>query len=118
MPTAIFVDGEFFRGRFSIVYSDKDKNDPALVAKTLHEMALDHLTQPGNDQRKDLYRIFVYDYPSLTKKAQCPISRRPIDFSQTPAAAFRSRFHDELRRLRKVVLRLGHLEDLMGWRLV
>jgi uncharacterized LabA/DUF88 family protein len=118
MPTAIFVDGEFFRGRFPTVYRDKDKNDPALVAKTLHEMVLDHLTQPGDDERKDLYRIFVYDYPSLTKKAQCPISTQPIDFSQTPAAAFRSRFHQELTRLRKVVLRLGHLEDLFGWRLL
>jgi uncharacterized protein (TIGR00288 family) len=118
MPTAIFVDGNFFRARFPTVYRDKDKNDPALVAKTLHEMALDHLTQPGDNERKDLYRIFVYDYPPLTKKAQCPISALPIDFSQAPAAVFRSRFHQELTRLRKVVLRLGHLEDLLGWRLL
>ncbi len=42
MPTAIFVDAGFFRSRFPQVYNDKDKNDPALVARTLHEMALDH----------------------------------------------------------------------------
>src|SRR6266446_502983 len=103
MPTAIFVDAGFFRSRFPQVYNDKDKNDPALVARTLHEMALDHLAQPGDDERKELYRIFVYDWPPLTKKAHCPISGQAFDFSQTPDAIFRSRFHQELTRLRKVV---------------
>src|SRR3984893_12770774 len=56
------------------VYRDREKyapelvkNDPALVARTLHELALDHLTQPGEAERRDLYRIFVYDCPPLAK---------------------------------------------------
>jgi uncharacterized LabA/DUF88 family protein len=119
MPTAIFVDADFFVKRFPGVYLDKNPYDPALVARTLHEMVLDHLTQPGSDERRDLYRIFVYDCPPLTKKAQYPISKQAIDFSTTPKSTFRSRFHEELTRLRKVALRLGRLQDPVGrgWRL-
>jgi len=119
MPTAIFIDANFFLHRFPLAYLDKDKKDPALVAKTLHEMALDHLTQPGDVERKDLYRIFVYDCTPLSKKAHYPISGRAIDFSGTPEATFRLQFHRELTRLRKVVLRLGRLQDLSSrafWR--
>lgn len=117
MPTAIFVDAGFFLKRFPKVYPSKSPDDPIAAAKALHEMALDHLTQRGDAERRELYRIFVYDCPPLTKKAHAPISGRAIDFSRTPAAAFRLRFHTELKCLRKVALRLGRLQDLGGWRL-
>jgi uncharacterized LabA/DUF88 family protein len=123
MPTAIFVDADFFLNRFGQVY-DKDRNDPAVVAKTLHEMALDHLTQPGDAERRSLYRIFVYDCPPLAKKAELPISGLPIDFAKTDSAAFRLQFHNELKCLRKVALRLGRLQEVsyprfprVGWRM-
>ena len=117
MPTAIFVDAGFFLKRFPKVYLVKDRRDAGEVARTLHEMALSHLTQRGDVERKDLYRIFVYDCPPLTKKAQWPISRTPIDFSTTDTAEFRLKFHTELKCLRKVALRLGRLADLRSWRL-
>jgi uncharacterized LabA/DUF88 family protein len=118
MPTAIFVDADFFLSRFPQVYRDKDKDDPALVAKTLHEMALDHLTQPSETERKDLLRIFVYDYPPHTGKAHYPKSKEAVDFATAPGTTFRSRFHEELTRQRKVVLRLGRLKGTGSyWRL-
>jgi uncharacterized LabA/DUF88 family protein len=117
MPTAIFVDAGFFLKRFPKAYRGKDSRDPAIVAKTLHEMALDHLTQKAAADRKDLYRIFVYDCPPLTKKVEYPVSKNSVDFSRTPIAQFRARFHDELRSLRKVALRLGRLQDWRAWNL-
>lgn len=117
MPTAIFVDAGFFLKRFHKVYPARDGSDPSLVARILHEMALDHLTQRGDVERKELYRIFVYDCPPLSKKAQLPISRRPVDFSQTHTAEFRTKFHSALKSFRKVALRLGRLQDLRSWRL-
>lgn len=54
MPTAIFVDAGFFLKRFRIVYPDRDAEDAVLVARSLHEMALDHLRQRGDDGRRDL----------------------------------------------------------------
>ncbi len=59
MPTAVFVDAGFFLKRFSKVYLTKDGHDPLIVARTLHEMALSHLTQRDGADRRDLYRKFV-----------------------------------------------------------
>lgn len=117
MSTAIFVDGGFFLKRFSKVYPAKDATDAELVARALHEMALSHLSQRGDADRRDLYRIFVYDCPPLAKKTQTPISGTPLDFSRTAVASFRSQFHQELKCLRKVALRLGRLQDSKSWRL-
>jgi uncharacterized LabA/DUF88 family protein len=117
MPTAIFVDAGFFLKRFPKVYPLKDRRDAGDVARTLHEMGLSHLTQRGDAERKDLYRIFVYDCPPLTKKAQWPITGKPIDFSATETAEFRLNLHRELKCLRKVALRLGRLADSRRWKL-
>ena len=117
MPTAVFVDAGFFLKRFPIVYATKDRHDARLVADALHEMALDHLRQRGDVERRDLYRIFVYDCPPLLKKAQRPVSKSPIDFSLTPTAEFRRRFHAALKSKRKVALRLGRLQDRKDWKL-
>lgn len=117
MPTAIFVDAGFFLKRFSSVYPDRNAADAVLVARLLHEMALDHLRQRGNDERRDLYRIFVYDCPPLLKKAQHAITCRSVDFAMTATAQFRIEFHRQLKCLRKVALRLGRLQDRRAWRL-
>lgn len=117
MPTAVFVDAGFYLKRFPFVYSKKNALDAELVARTLHEMALDHLTQKGDADRKELYRVFVYDCPPLLKKGQFPISKKAVDFSKTPTAQFRLGFHRHLRSLRKVALRLGRLQDRRAWRL-
>jgi uncharacterized LabA/DUF88 family protein len=58
-----------------------------------------------------LYRIFYYDCPPLANKAQNPITKQPIDLSRTPTALWRLQFHAELRRMRKIALRLGYLND-------
>lgn len=68
MTTAIFVDAGFFLKRFHSTYPKKNQSDPAIVAKVLHEMALDHLTQKGAVDRQELYRIFVYDCPPLNNR--------------------------------------------------
>jgi len=62
-----------------------------------------------------LYRILFYDCVPFQKKVHNPITNRSIDFSKTPQAQFRREFHEELRRLRKVALRLGQLRDGGKW---
>ncbi|MFN7399499.1 MAG: NYN domain-containing protein [Sandaracinobacter sp.] len=64
-----------------------------------------------------LYRIFFYDCPPLTKKLHYPVSKKPLDMSKTPTAQFRLAVHEELRKTRKVALRLGRLSDLSSWKL-
>ena len=116
MPTAILIDGGFFLRRFRTCYPSKDAADPQTVAKTAFELALSHLEEKRS-ARHDLYRIFFYDCPPLQKKAHLPRSRKAIDFSRTPQSVFRLALHDELRKLRKVALRLGHLMEQTEWRL-
>jgi len=68
MPkTAILVDGGFFLKRYTRIYGRGDA--PEKVAKNLFTMCIQHL-----DDKADLYRIFFYDCPPLSKKAHNPVS--------------------------------------------
>jgi uncharacterized LabA/DUF88 family protein len=76
------------------------------------------LTSSGRKKRiSELYRIFYYDCPPLTKKAHNPVTGEAIDFSKSRLALWRFGFFEELKRLRKVALRLGYLDDGCSWTL-
>ncbi len=114
MPTAILIDGAFFLARYTAVLPGVGQHSAAQVAKNLFTWALTHLEDKDHGKR-DLYRIFYYDCPPLAKKAHHPLTRNPIDFSKTPTFEFRSEFHNELRKLRKVALRFGRLANFGRW---
>ncbi len=117
MATAILIDGGFFLRCLRRVYKEIDPHDPVAVAKKAHEMALDHLRSPRNTDRKDLYRIFFYDCPPLVKRVHGPISKKSVNFGVSVTAQFRLSLHEELKKLRKVALRLGRLSEYGSWRL-
>lgn len=119
MPTAVLIDGGFSLRRFPSCFPNKDKTDARVVAKTAFETALTHLEEKSQHRavRHELYRIFFYDCPPLLKKAHYPKTRLAIDFSKTAQSVFRLALHDELRKQRKVALRLGHLLEHTEWRL-
>jgi len=107
IKTALLVDGAFFLKRYSLTYGKK--HPPKTVAKNLFTMCIRHL-----DDKFDLYRIFFYDCPPLSKKAQHPLTGTPIDFSKTSTFAFRTELHRELVKQRKLAVRLGRLADGTG----
>jgi uncharacterized LabA/DUF88 family protein len=109
MPTAILIDGDFFIRRYRFLFGNQRAQK---VAGDLHRMCLEHLKQA--DGKRELYRIFFYDCPPLTKKAHNPISGMAVDFSGTPTAIWRTELHHQLRGLRKVALRLGYLNERTG----
>lgn len=111
MKVAILVDGDFFIKRARKLYPPSFTEEPANLAKTLHTMALGHVSSNENE----LYRILYYDCKPLTKKAHLPISSKAIDFSRTKQASFRLDFHHELKKMRKVAIRLGTLRDKNAW---
>lgn len=106
MRTAFLVDGSFFLYRHRRL---KGNASPREVARGLHAMCLSHLRRLGRPKHA-LYRIFYYDCPPLTKKAHNPIDGKAIDFAKTPVARWRTDFFAELRKLRKVAVRLGYLD--------
>jgi uncharacterized LabA/DUF88 family protein len=109
------VDGGFFLRRYRTVCGDQT---PAEVADGMHKMCLRHLNVRSNqDSQKrghKLFRIFYYDCPPLQKKAHNPITGKSVDFSKTTTALWRLAFFDELKKLRKVALRLGDLNEKGG----
>lgn len=107
MKTAILMDGSFFIKRYRLIYRDWRDRKPSQVAKDLYAGVLKDLKLVNRNGNKELYRIFFYDCPPLAKRLQNPVSKKAVDFSKSPEAIFRTDLHNELRRKRKVALRLG-----------
>lgn len=116
MKTAVLIDGGFFLRRFPHVFPRKPKDSPDVVASAVLGMAFDHVRRQER-ARADLYRVFFYDCPPLAKKLNLPVSGRTIDMSKTPQARFRAALHEQLKRQRKVALRLGKLSEFVDWQL-
>lgn len=114
MATAILVDGGYFIKRYRKVAPPETHYNPKLVAHDVFTWSLKHL-ENKDGTRRDLYRIFFYDCAPLSKKAHNPISKKAIDFSTTREASFRCEFHSQLKKQRKVALRLGRLSDNTHW---
>ncbi len=115
MNIAVLIDGGFFLNRYRVLYRDGSFSDPQKVAKRLHAMAYQHMNEKNNRISNDLYRIFYYDAYPFTKKIHNPITRKLIDFSKTDQAIFRLSLFEELKKKRKVALRLGYLKDSNEW---
>lgn len=70
-----------------------------------------------NLEQIELYRIFFYDCPPLTKRMHLPVSGRSLYLGGLPDAQLRLDFHAALYGTRKLALRLGRLnESFSGWR--
>lgn len=111
--TAILVDGGFFLKRYRSINKVKSL-DPVRTANDLWEMCLKHLTQ-AKSESFDLYRIFYYDCLPYDKKQHNPVTGKSIDFAKTDQYKFQLEFLEELKKKRKIALRLGVLEDRKRW---
>lgn len=129
MPTAILIDGAYFIKKLRSSYGNGVGYDSQLAATIIFECAMQHLTkrpkkinQKSKDNSKDihvpqeaLYRIFFYDCAPLDFKGHNPISNKAIDFSRTDEYKFRTELHSELKKKRKVALRLGKISTFKSW---
>ncbi|WP_210235154.1 MULTISPECIES: NYN domain-containing protein [unclassified Mesorhizobium] len=122
---AVLIDGGFFLRRLKPQFPGIDHTNPKVVARLIHAHAIRHRYQKtGRDESGrhifesfELYRIFYYDCPPFSKKMHYPVTKKAIDFAKSEQAVFRNTLHDELRKKRKVALRMGHLLDTSSWRL-
>lgn len=111
--TAILVDGGFFLKRYRSLNKIK-KLEPEQTANDLWRMCLSHLSQ-AKAEKQELYRIFYYDCLPYEKKQHNPVTGKAVDFSKTDQYKFQHDFLSELKKKRKVALRLGVLEDRRHW---
>lgn len=114
--TAILVDGGFFLKRYKSI-KKLHSLDPTKTAKDLITICHKHLNQgKGKEKRKrELYRIYYYDCMPYGGKQHNPITGKHIDFSKSEMYLFRVAFFEELKKSRKVALRLGQLEANNNW---
>ncbi len=110
--TAILIDGSYFLKRYRVLKRLR-KLDPVKTADDLFKSCLRYLNQ--KDEKYDLYRIFYYDCLPYDKKQHNPVSGKLIDFSKTEQYNFKIAFLEELKKKRKVALRLGVLSDNNKW---
>ncbi len=117
MKSAILVDGGYFIKRYRVLYANSHTNSPNQVVRDLYGGLLRNLraANKNSGQRKTLYRIFYYDCPPLEKRVQNPVSKKGFSFGETKEAKFRRELHEQLKRFRKVALRLGRIADHGHW---
>lgn len=107
MKTAILVDGGFYRKRAQCVLGEVSASKRA---NELYDYCMQHL-QWKSEGRNQLYRVFYYDCPPMEKKVYHPFLKQQIDFSKTDLYIWMDSFLSELKKKRKLALRLGKLAD-------
>lgn len=113
MNTAILIDGGFFLKRYPVVFQNGRHHSPQTKAENMYRMAMRHLTQKANCH--SLYRILYYDCMPFTEGSHNPLTKKYVDFSKQPQAQNRIEFFNELKKRRKVALRLGELKSSKKW---
>lgn len=109
---AVLIDGGFFLKRFNALYN-KDRGMTACdVANAMYTLAHAHV-----GKNNILYRIFYYDCQPLEKKFHNPISNKVVDFSKTKECIFRKDLFEELKKKRKLALRIGTVKDNGSWQI-
>lgn len=112
---AILVDGAFFIKRALHIFG---KLTPDVLASKLCSYSEKHLARDRKGERNKLYRIFFYDCPPLQNKVFHPYHQQQIDMAKSERSIWRLQFHDELRKKRKMALRLGRIDDInVTWRI-
>lgn len=108
MSTAILVDGGFYRKRAQNKLGDRT---PLQRAEELDKYCKRHLSEMHGSKTHDLYRIFYYDCPPMSKKIYHPFTKKQVDFSKSDLYIWMTDFLEELKRHRKFALRMGKLAD-------
>lgn len=106
MKTAILVDGGFYRRRAFTAYGEKT---PKERADELVEYCKRHLRMHG--ENSELYRIFYYDCPPMARQVYHPLLKKTIDYSKSPMYSWSTNFFEELKKKRKLALRMGELAE-------
>lgn len=104
--TAILIDGGFYRKRAKHLWGEHTAEE---TADGLFQYCMRHLRERSHEH--DLYRIFYYDCPPIEKQMYHPLTKQTIDFSKTPQHDWMTIFLDELKKRRKVALRLGVIDE-------
>ncbi len=117
MKTAILIDGGFFIRRYKYIKGFESTDNPEIMAKNIVSYCFKHIQRINNYRQKynlpptELYRIFYYDAEPFSGDSRNPISGKSISFKNTDLYKFRHSLFTELKKQRKIALRLGFLKN-------
>lgn len=114
----ILIDGAYLVKRYNSLYGALPapvEMARKIVAASLQAVRQVNKTNGKNVNHKSIYRIIFYDCIPLDKRVQNPVTKKGISLKDTDSAIFRNELHQELRKQRKVALRLGRLEGGKEW---
>lgn len=118
---AILIDGGFFIKRLSKLVPANQCDTPENIARCVRKLCFNHVMRlkggSGKLWQQHLYRIFFYDAQPYDGKAHHPISNRQIEFAKSDLAKARQALFDQLRKERKLALRLGKVNRDHDWML-
>ena len=109
MKIAILVDGAFYRRRAYNAFGDISPEDRATE---LINYCWKHLTWDNKAANNELYRIFYYDCPPLRTQVYHPYLKKSVDLSDSETFKWSLNFYDELKKKRKVALRMGEVSEV------
>lgn len=104
--TAIMVDGAFYLRRANALFGAKA---PKERAEELIKYCHRHLKSKA--ETRQLYRIFFYDCPPSDKIIFNPLAQKSENLKKSPQYQWKIDFFEELKKKRKVALRMGELSD-------
>ncbi|QBK04134.1 NYN domain-containing protein [Hylemonella gracilis] len=118
---AILIDGGFFLKRLSRLVEAGQCDTPDQIARCVRKLCFNHIMRlkggSGKLWQQHLYRCFFYDAQPYDGKAHHPVSNKSIDFAKSDVAQQRHSLFDQLRKERKVALRLGKVNRDHDWTL-
>lgn len=118
---AILIDGGFFLKRLSKLVAANQCNTPENIARCVRKLCFTHVMRlkggSGKLWQQHLYRVFFYDAQPYDGKAHHPVDNKLIDFGKSDVALNRHQLFEQLRKERKLALRLGKVNRDHDWTL-
>ena len=118
---AILIDGGFFLKRIQRLLRENEIDTPEKVARCVRRLCFNHVIKlkggSGKLWQQHMYRAFFYDANPFDGKAHHPVDNKSIDFAKSDVAHHRQALFQELRKERKLALRLGKVNRDSDWTL-
>jgi uncharacterized LabA/DUF88 family protein len=118
---AILIDGGFFLKRLSKLVPAHHCDTPENIARCVRQLCFNHVMRlkggSGKLWQQHLYRVFFYDALPYDGKAHHPVTNRQIEFGKSDLAKARQALFEQLRKERKLALRLGKVNRDHDWTL-
>lgn len=118
---AVLIDGGFFLKRIQRLLREDEINTPEKIARCVRRVCFNHVMSlkggSGKRWQQHMYRAFFYDAHPYDGKAHHPMDNKSIDFAKSDVAHERQALFQQLRKERKLALRLGKVNRDSDWTL-